>query len=338
MNKLKALSVLAITAAMVSSCSEEQTSFNIDNVPGKATIQGTVVYNEGTSVENGRFVYDYRPAANLPVIVIVDNNDYSDNLTGETVFETVTDENGKYTIEIPAPLHNGIASVRTAEFQGVHNTVIRKNNQLITEETNVVYGVEKNVSIHCQGIVYCDMVCTERSAEDIPTGYVEYAALCGKVGQNYQLLQPTQPIDCFTWAANADALMTISYEDGSQFTYNVTTDATGNFTLQVPVKEFPATFHYSIEVLPYEGIFTTYAYSNDLADYVSHTLKGYYTQYTGAAGTDGYVSYPVATATKSFEVQAMIFEAAEGEETYGYYPGNYMQTLPWLGELLNPAE
>lgn len=329
---------MALAAAIMTGCSEEQTAFNIDNVPGKATIQGTIVYNEGTTVENGRFAYDYRPAAGLPVTVIVRNYGYSASLSGESVFETVTDENGKYSIEIPAPLSDATATVRTAEFQGVHRSVIRKNNQLVTEATNVVYGTEDNVSFHSQGIVYCDLVCTERSAEDIPSGYTEYAALSGKVGQNYQLLDPTQLTDCFTWAANADALMTITYQDGSEFTYNVTTDATGNFTLQVPVKEFPTTLHYSIEVLPYEGTFTTYAYDYDLADYVSHTLRGYYTQYTGAAGTADYVTYPVATAAKSFEVQAMIFEAAEGEETYGYYPGAFMQTLPWLGELLNPAD
>ena len=75
MKNLKTLSVMALTAAIMTGCSEEQTAFDINNVPGSATIQGTIVYNEGTTIENGRFAYDYRPAANLPVIVIVNNND-----------------------------------------------------------------------------------------------------------------------------------------------------------------------------------------------------------------------------------------------------------------------
>ncbi len=338
MKNLKTLSVMALTAAIMTGCSEEQTAFDINNVPGSATIQGTIVYNEGTTIENGRFAYDYRPAANLPVIVIVNNNDYSGNLNGETVFETVTDESGKYSIEIPAPLMNGEATVRTADFAGVHKSVVRKNNQIVTEDKNVVYGTTKTINFRSQSITYCDMVCTERSAEDIPTGMVEYATLTGKIGQGYEMLFNNSVVNCFTEVNGADVMLNITYSNGQEFTYNVTTGANGTFSVLVPVEEFPASFSYGVEVLPYEGTFTTYDYSIDTNSYRGYTLSGYYAQNYGAANTNGSLSYPLSTSVNNVEVQAMVFEPNAGQDTYNYNAYYFFQPLQWVSEVTATEE
>ena len=123
MKHLTKLAFAILTVLTFSACSEDQTAFNIEKVPGRATVQGTITYNEGATVSGGKLSYSYKPAADLKVFITVDNSSYDDNLSGSTVFETTTDANGKYSLEIPVPDYNVNISVRTAQFKGTHSTI-----------------------------------------------------------------------------------------------------------------------------------------------------------------------------------------------------------------------
>ena len=130
MKHLTKLAFAILTVLTFSACSEDQTAFNIEKVPGRATVQGTITYNEGATVSGGKLSYSYKPAADLKVFITVDNSSYDDNLSGSTVFETTTDANGKYSLEIPVPDYNVNISVRTAQFKGTHSTVEKVNNKV----------------------------------------------------------------------------------------------------------------------------------------------------------------------------------------------------------------
>lgn len=355
MRTIKVLALSAAAVALMTACSEDQSSFNIDNVPGRCVIEGNIVYNQGTTYEDGKFVYNYKPASNLAVNVTVSNSDYDENLTGETVFTTVTDENGNYSIEIPAPAKTISATVTTADFRSVRSVVTVNNNKVETVNEDVIFGGTSSASVHAQGIVYCNFACAEHSV-DLPfDSFKEYATLRGTVGQNVEVKNPANPIRdeygtltgyedatlsyLYEPAANVDLVLTVSYS-GQEFKYNTTTNHAGEYSLQVPVRAFPATFDVRIEAMPYDGTFTQYeqvireyylpGYDTPqyYYDYEPQTLTGFYSQNFFESHT---VSYPVAAKVCEIEDKCMLFEMLDADaESYGYNRGNWSSYNDWM--------
>lgn len=343
----------AALALMLVSCSEEQSVFNIDHVPGKAKIRGTVTYNEGTTLSGGRFVYDYKPAVDLKVFVEVDNSIYGSNFSGITVFETLTDEAGKYEIEIPAPAQSVSAVVYTEQFEGNHISVQRVNNVVTTVSENVVYGAYKSVDIRSHGIVYGDMVCVETSNEELPDTYYEYATLEGRVGKNMEYkvaiasmrdeydniisYRPASLEYYYDSAANADLILTVNYNN-KEFHYNTTTDSQGRYSFQLPVREFPATLVCSMEVVPVVSSFTTYERTTavrdlngreiTLTDYEPRSISGWFEQSSVLSNT---FSYAISSVRQTWDVKALVFEPYEDQNTYNYSAYNF-RSAAWFEE------
>lgn len=357
MKSIRLAAAFAMAAAMLASCSEEQSTFNIENVPGRCTLEGKIVYNQGTTYENGKFVYDYKPAANIAVTVTVNNREYNSSLEGESYFTTVTDENGAYSIEIPAPRGLISATVTTADFRTTQSIVKVENNKIVTSEQEVILRADKTFfNIHSEGIVLASLECTTCNTDNSFTGFSEYATLNGLIGQNIEYtVAPKLYYDeftdlfgytngqlyyCFTGASKADLILNVTYPNQSgTFTYNTTTDNAGKFTFSVPVESFPASFSYTITVLPYDGKFTQYeavtremTNGNTFTDYVAHSLDGFYSQ---SSNETFYASYPVAAQTVSMESKAMVFSPYNnGQELYGYSASNFSSSSMWLDDLI----
>ncbi|MDE6196493.1 MAG: hypothetical protein K2F91_01340 [Muribaculaceae bacterium] len=357
MRSIKTLAAAFFAASLLVACSDEQTTFNIENVPGRCTLQGQIVYNQGTTYEGGKFVYNYKPVANSEVFVTVDNSGYGNGLTGETTFTTTTDEQGNYTIEIPAPSNSITATVKTADFLTERSVVEIVNNKVVTNtEEVVIRGYRTFSDIHSNGIRLASFVCTECNTDDSFSGFNEYATLNGTVGQNVEYKIAATPIRnldkeligyddarvqyCFEPAAKVDLILKVNYTSGETFTYNTTTDASGNFSLQVPVAGFPAVFGYELTCVTYNGNFTHYeqvlrkgtnAFDNEYTyyDYEARKLVGFYSQ-TFCTGTY-YASYPVAAQVVSEDFKAMVFNPLNnGQELYGYSAGAFGEYNPWL--------
>src|SRR5574344_910757 len=97
------IAAMAASLLILAGCSDKyQSELNMADVEakaGKATIQGLVTYNSGTTNENGTFVTDnVKPAANVDVLVSVAYKAYGDGVTeqGKKQFTAKTDANGKY--------------------------------------------------------------------------------------------------------------------------------------------------------------------------------------------------------------------------------------------------
>ncbi len=104
----------ACATLMLTSCSEDQTSFDTSKMPGKATISGKVVYNQGTTIaEGGKFSYDYVPAAKLVIYAEVPNSYYMDGAVGYTTYTAETDEEGNYSFSIPMGVKEATVTIRT---------------------------------------------------------------------------------------------------------------------------------------------------------------------------------------------------------------------------------
>lgn len=350
--------------AVMSSCSENQSSFDIEQVPGRSTIEGTIVFNQGATLQDGKFVYNYQPAANLPVNVIVDNTAYDNGLSGKTVFNTVTDENGKYTIEIPAPVNQTNVTIRTAQFTGKHTTVERVNNKIETVERNAVYWANGSTYIVAEGHSFANLECTIADEDSEFKNFSQTATLKGMIGRNAEYYNAPEKFynddkeltdissanidNCFVPAPNADMMVTVTY-DNKKYVYNATTDAAGNFTLNVPVLQFPANFSYSIEIMPQMDVTYThyvpvtktitvnrYGYEQEIEywDYEPVKMNGWYSQYSNASNTTGSLNYDVASFVNNIEVKGLIFRTqSEIMSENNYYPAQFEYNLPWMSEL-----
>lgn len=360
MKSIKTVLAALGVVALMTGCSDNQTSFDVEDVPGKALVQGTIVYNQGATLQDNKFVYEYKPAANLEVIITVDNSSYDSNLKGETVFTTTTDENGKYSIEIPAPANECTVDIRTAQFLGTHSTVQRVNNKIEAVEKNVVYWAKGHANVISKGYYYADLECVTFDTETEFSNYTETATLSGVIGRNAEFyiaperrynedneligIQSASVRNCYVPAPNADLMIQVTYE-GKERTYNATTDSKGEFSINVPVKEFPASFSYTVEIMPqtnatyehYVAVDKTVEYNErefTYTDYEVVKMNGWYAQYISGNNNSGVASYPVASVTQSFELKALIFRAQQDVMSENnYYPSQFETSLPWKTEI-----
>lgn len=370
MKSLKFFAAAACAALLMTSCSEEQSVFNVQNVPGRSILKGHVEYNTGTTLENGHFVYNYVPAANLDLKVIVDNSNYGD-YAGETVFTTTTDENGNYSIELPAPLENhSDITIQSSQFEGTYSTVQAINNQIQTVEETVVFGVYDSSDIYflADGICIKNLECNVYTHEAIAEGFVLHSTLNGTIGRNSEFyVAPERKYNedekfigwtnarvynCFVPAPNADLLITVT-SSGRTFNYNATTDANGNYTLNVPVKSFPANYSYEVTIMPQNNsTFTNYVAKtveyNDptfepgeswdgtplepnklsYTDYEAEKLDGWFAQNDEVSG---YCNAQVAAKVNSMEAKALIFNTNNTETDYN--PNRFSSELSWKSEI-----
>lgn len=357
--KITKLAAIAATGILfLGSCSEDQSTFNVENVPGRCQIEGVVKYNEGTTIENGHFAYNYKPASDLEVTITIQNSEYGD-LAGKSTFTTVTDAEGKYSIEIPAPASNAIVNITTADFRGVRTFVAQEDNNVITKSENVIYRGITSTEVHSQGIVYANILCTECSVDTPIDNMTQLATLKGKVGQGVEYKNPARKNynddNEFVGYTNAslyyvydgakmDLIVQVNYK-GKVFTYNVTSGNDGEWTLQVPVYEFPANFNYTVSAMPYNSSYTHYVaeeitykinptddYERTYIDYVAKTLQGFYAQAYSASYD---AQFPVANQVVSNDSKIMLFEPLNnGQDIFGYSASKYSASDLWRNELI----
>ena len=92
--KIAAVALVALLAAL-QACNNKS-ELNLDTFTGKATVTGYVeIHTYTESVE------DYLPAVGKTVVVEVANSEYCNGAVGVKQFFGVTDENGKFSIEVP---------------------------------------------------------------------------------------------------------------------------------------------------------------------------------------------------------------------------------------------
>lgn len=352
------MTVLALAAVAMTACSDDQTTFDVQSVPGRATVQGTVNCNYGATYNNGRLEYNIKPVAGLKVLLTVDNNQYGDNLTGETVFETETDENGTYMMEIPTTNKGVNVKIRTASFSGTRTVVDRVNNKIETREEKVVFGTTNSGSafVKSYGMEYENVTCGVTSVDEATDGYNFYATLDGLIGRNAEeYIAPAPEYDwygeevigytdamvkeVFEPAPNADLIVRVTY--GSvNYVFNATTDRKGEFSIDVPVTGFPADFSYSVETMPVEAVFNTFVRNDQPTsfkyqgvtyqayDMTAYPVKGFYTQTTFSKGSNR-ANFPIQNYIQKFDLKAMVFEPLPEEETYGYNPNRWTEYTPW---------
>lgn len=117
--------VVAMMATLFASCSEDQTSLSIEDIPGKAKIMGFVTYNSGAANSNDGTTQRnvMLPATGKTIYVEISNASFKGSAGGVTTYKTTTDAKGKFEIEIPAVSYTDV-TIKAAGFEGTQKKTV----------------------------------------------------------------------------------------------------------------------------------------------------------------------------------------------------------------------
>ncbi len=360
MKYLKIMMWAACATLMLTSCSEDQTSFDTSKMPGKATISGKVVYNQGTTIaEGGKFSYDYVPAAKLVIYAEVPNSYYMDGAVGYTTYTAETDEEGNYSFSIPMGVKEATVTIRTQPFESTTTSVEIVDQKLETVTKQVIFKGSGEVKVKWHDLEVRNITLTSVDCDKSPESYKYTVPMEIKIGKNMEYLNPIKEIrstitgaitgysdasveKVWTPAGNVDFVMTVG-----DMTLNGTTDANGICRLDIPVKEIPANVSYSIKPVSYTGSFTHYVSIQEIkilpsghevtvTNYTREELNGYYDANNDAF--EGNVHYEFASFLQKVEAKGMLFHITPGSDAHGYTESGWYDSTLWLSEYLETKD
>ena len=139
MKSLVKLLALALVVIMpfLQSC-KKQSELELKDFAGKATIIGSVRYNAGMTLKDGVIIEDYQLAVGQTVEVIMDASQLDPDASGDLVYETVVDENGQYSIEVPFGVKPVKVSIKVKAFSSTLSIPNNYNEFTVIED--VLFG------------------------------------------------------------------------------------------------------------------------------------------------------------------------------------------------------
>jgi len=240
--KLFGAAVMVAFVLFGASCSnQEQSEFNLDSVEQNVTISATVTYSTGVDVNATSYsIINSKPAAGRKVFVEVPYSQYSNAAaTGNKIFETVTDESGKFSIVIPTKSTGINAVIRMEEFTDVYRTYEKMGADgkpvFKSELRNYSFSVAANglkpgAFKFPEEIVYAsEKIDVDQFSNDV--------TMTGKVNLAYETGFRK---GAFKAAGKATVEFTVIYDYGTasalELKFGTTTDAQGNYSITLPVK------------------------------------------------------------------------------------------------------
>ena len=280
--KIAAVALVALLVAL-QACNNKS-ELNLDTFTGKATVTGYIeifTYTESAD--------DYLPAVGKTVVVEVANSEYCDGAVGVKYFYGVTDENGKFSIEVPVTNKGVEATVYGESFvyeNYLYNEVLNGTSANYIDA--VMTTATTKITLRDGDTYYYAGSYTIESASDVEIEMQE-VVLKGKltytgwklVGSEF--VGTTIPYDNMPFMIyvstenNLDG--TISVEDISLF--KGTTDAEGMFELKVNIP-FADNYQFELQVSHVNNNFVHHYYDVDLGEWKTQTVPTLF---------DGYKSY-----------------------------------------------
>ena len=270
--KIAAVALVALLVAL-QACNNKS-ELNLDTFTGKATVTGYIeilTYTESAD--------DYLPAVGKTVVVEVANSEYCDGAVGVKYFYGVTDENGKFSIEVPVTNKGVEATVYGESFvyeNYLYNEVLNGTSANYIDA--VMTTATTKITLRDGDTYYYAGSYTIESASDVEIEMQE-VVLKGKltytgwklVGSEF--VGTTIPYDNMPFMIyvstenNLDG--TISVEDISLF--KGTTDAEGMFELKVNIP-FADNYQFELQVSHVNNNFVHHYYDVDLGEWTTQTV------------------------------------------------------------------
>lgn len=276
--KLLALA-LVVVMPFLQSC-KKQSELELKDFAGKATIIGSVRYVAGITIKDGVIIQDYQLAVGQTVEVIMDASQLDPDASGDLVYETVVDENGQYSIEVPFGVKPVKVSIKVKAFSSTLSipnnynecTVIEDvlfganytedNFQLVNGE---VYTLNINLAPDHSYYDYDDM---DKEKVKV-SGYVKYKGWKATSGgyTTGNVAYANKPIVVYVYNNYSQA----------DFYYDVTTDANGYFTCEVPMSNYDGVeIELRVKNNYIDNSFEHHYYNVDLAEWKTQKTSVYY--------------------------------------------------------------
>lgn len=327
----KILTVSAVGIVVLTGCSKEQTSFDLEDIQTKAKIVGNLSYDAGQGYSSGQYTQLIKPAANTRVIAKVSNSSLSPNgeSKGYTYYETTTDSNGAYELELPAVDYGTIVEIVPDMFKGTYNTVESvSNNTPKFNNEDVYYEVDgETFEIKPYETVVFDAIYTPEG-RNIAQPYKYTSTFIVKVGEGvYDYNIDSEEVEQkFNIASNKNVIATIN-----GISYGATTDKNGNATFIIPSEEKEWKANAIIKVEGYTSSqykYYTREYDKTNKKYIikKNVIEGgCYMQNTDDVDYS-FTFYGIDGVMPLLKVR-MIFYPFSTVEDYGYNPNDWNSVL-----------
>lgn len=269
LSKFRQLVFLTIAVVLFTSCSKEQSYFNIEDIKGRATIVGYLYYNEGQTFVNNKYEELNKNAVGFTVYADVANEDIKASSSGRTTYSCTTGEDGKFTMTVPVTPDGVRVRIRVQDKEGKHYVLNDVNNNTpIFKEEDGFYGVNSEEFTLSPGTVQVfdkELTFTPRNEIVEYKEYAQYQIRLGKCmfdNGNYRTIYP---------ASSSNVIIKVDYQNGQSRYYGATSDYNGHANFKIPFPELPYTANISLESV--QSLWE-YAYYYDGIQY-----NGYYSVY-----------------------------------------------------------
>ena len=254
MKKLINIALLAIIAITFANCTEqEQSRFEVSDIPTHAKLIGRVAYDEGVVLKDNKYVQSIKPAANKTVYLEIENASLTPNNTeanGYTVFTTKTNNDGEYEFNnIPAVYNGTNATLRIESFPGKYtqNVENKYNGKIEYTTTEGMFVVEpQTIELKPNDFKICDAVYVMegREVNSIYNKYEYTSTFYVQVGQNsyslgeYEKMYGAEEYSLkkiekkYKGANKVDVIVTIDDHN-----YIATTNSNGRATFIIPAEK-----------------------------------------------------------------------------------------------------
>lgn len=142
------VAIISLFAMLVSGCTEQQSSLDIEDIPTNAKITGALYYNAGYNYSNGQYLRLIKPAASKKVYVEVLHSSFDGSAQGYTSYETMTNENGEYEIVIPAVKGTSVRIIGETFIDTYQKVASVSNNVPTFEKTETVYTYTSELTVN----------------------------------------------------------------------------------------------------------------------------------------------------------------------------------------------
>ena len=243
------------------SCSnQEQSEFSMDSVKLEVTVSAKVTYDAGVEVDasnpNGYKIVNAKPAVGRKVFIEIPYKEYSTpTAVGKKIFETVTDENGVFTITVPTKSTGVNADIRLEEFTAMYQEYVKMGDDGKPVFKSKLYSYDTpaagltNLSLKPGAFKFPDNndISYVKHALDMQE-FDESVTIAGSINLAYETGFRK---GAFKSANNANVEFEIAYTGiTNPLTFGTTTDANGNYKIVLPMRTLSQGFTInSIKVL-----------------------------------------------------------------------------------------